>query len=148
MLLDPGHIHDAKSELDELLQQGNHPLIVEDEADFDFMFDFVMEQPPFLPWPLTAVSTQKMAERVNENQKIWQDITKNQGYDFKAMLKQIQAPTMIAWGKQDRVLNYKNAYVFQKLIPNAEVHLFENVGHAPMIEVPKQTADLIRNYCN
>ena len=110
------------------------------------MMAFVMEQPPFLPWPLNRVSKQKMVDRLHKNKKIWQDISGKHNYDFKAMITNIRAPTLIAWGKQDRVLNYQNAYVFNQLIPNSTVHLFDKVGHAPMIEIPQQLATVINQF--
>ncbi|XHR98488.1 alpha/beta hydrolase [Sphingomonas sp. DBB INV C78] len=51
-----------------------------------------------------------------------------------AYLPKIQAPTLIAWGRDDRVNPLDGALVPMRLIPNAELHVFPNCGHWAMIE--------------
>lgn len=146
ILLNPGHIYDHDSELAAYLEKGIHPLIIKTGKEFDFLVDFTMEAKPFLPWPITAVSAEKMANRYDKNQKIWKDITTDQQYDFKERIATTTVPTFILWGKQDRVINYRNSEVYKELIPHAEVKLLEGVGHAPMVEIPAQTASLIEGF--
>ncbi|PIE40878.1 MAG: alpha/beta hydrolase [Gammaproteobacteria bacterium] len=148
VLLNPGHITDIKSPMDLLREQGINLLIVENTEQFDKLVQFAMEQPPFLPWPLKDISIYKMAERKHKNEKVWIDISKNQNYNFKEEIKNIAAPTLIAWGKEDRTLNYKNAYIFDQLIPNSKIQIFEKIGHAPMIEAPEETAKAILDFFN
>ena len=56
------------------------------------------------------------------------------------------APTLILWGREDRVLNPDNASIFQQLIPAARLVLLDGIGHAPMIEAPDETARLCRTF--
>jgi len=51
-----------------------------------------------------------------------------------AYLPKITAPTLIAWGRDDRVNPLDGALVPMRLIPNAELHVFPNCGHWAMIE--------------
>jgi pimeloyl-ACP methyl ester carboxylesterase len=51
-----------------------------------------------------------------------------------AHLAQIQAPTLIAWGRDDRVSSMDRAFVAMRMIPNAELHVFPKCGHWAMIE--------------
>jgi pimeloyl-ACP methyl ester carboxylesterase len=51
-----------------------------------------------------------------------------------AHLASIQAPTLIAWGRDDRVSPLDRAFVAMRLIPRAELHVFPNCGHWAMIE--------------
>lgn len=147
ILLDPGFINDVKSEYDDYLSKGENPLIPQSVEDFPFLVDFVMENKPFSPFPITAVSAEKMVGRLEANKKIWHDIFESKhDYNFKDELTQIKAPTLVAWGRQDRVLSAGNAPIFKSLIPNSKIHIFENVGHAPMIEAPMQTAEVIRQF--
>ncbi len=149
ILLDPGFINDVKSEYDEYLSKGENPLIPKSVDDFPFLVDFVMENAPFSPFPITAVSAEKMVGRLEANKKIWIDIFESEhNYDFKNELTRIKAPTLVAWGRHDRVLSAGNAPIFKSLIPNSKIHIFENIGHAPMIEAPMQTADVIRQFTN
>jgi pimeloyl-ACP methyl ester carboxylesterase len=47
---------------------------------------------------------------------------------------------------EDRVINYRNADVFVERIPDARKVLLEGVGHAPMVEVPEESARLFREF--
>ena len=53
-------------------------------------------------------------------------------------LKNITVPVLIQWGKDDRWIPLANAFEFQKLIPNAELIIYDS-GHVPMEENPKET---------
>jgi pimeloyl-ACP methyl ester carboxylesterase len=49
-------------------------------------------------------------------------------------LARIKAPTLIAWGREDRVSTLDRALVPMRLIRNCELHVFPNCGHWTMIE--------------
>lgn len=49
-------------------------------------------------------------------------------------LSSIVAPTLITWGRDDRVSPMDIALLPMRLIPNAELHVFPNCGHWAMIE--------------
>ncbi len=51
-----------------------------------------------------------------------------------AHLGKIQAPTLITWGRDDRVTPMDIALLPMRLMPNAELHVFPNCGHWNMIE--------------
>lgn len=146
ILLNPAGIFDAKSEFDNHLAKGENPLIVENEDDFAFLVDFVMVKAPPIPWPLSAASTIMMRERKPQNDQIFVDLTGEHDFVFKDVITRISAPALIVWGKQDRVLNADNASEFQRLIPASKVTLLDNVGHVPMMEVPVDTAALVRDF--
>jgi pimeloyl-ACP methyl ester carboxylesterase len=51
-----------------------------------------------------------------------------------AMMHRIKAPTLITWGRDDRVSPLDMALLPMRTIPNAELHVFPNCGHWTMIE--------------
>lgn len=53
-------------------------------------------------------------------------------------LPSIQAPTLITWGRDDRVSPLDIALLPMRLIPNCELHVFPNCGHWAMIECKQQ----------
>ena len=57
-----------------------------------------------------------------------------------------QAPTLIMWGKEDRLVHYTGAYTYQAIIPHADVLLFDGVGHLPMVEIPIRTAKALQEF--
>jgi pimeloyl-ACP methyl ester carboxylesterase len=53
---------------------------------------------------------------------------------YWAMLHTVAAPTLLTWGRDDRVSPVDMAITAMRLIPHAELHVFPNCGHWVMIE--------------
>lgn len=55
-------------------------------------------------------------------------------------LKKITAPVLIQWGKEDRWIPLAKGYEFKKIIPKAELKIYDS-GHVPMEENPLETVE-------
>jgi pimeloyl-ACP methyl ester carboxylesterase len=62
---------------------------------------------------------------------------------YLAQWGSITAPSLIVWGRQDRVLPVRHATVAGKVIPNAQVHIFDACGHVPQIEKADEFNSLV-----
>ncbi|MEX3644691.1 alpha/beta fold hydrolase [Mycolicibacterium porcinum] len=51
-----------------------------------------------------------------------------------ARMHKVAAPTLLTWGRDDRVSPLDMALIPMRTIPNAELHVFPNCGHWAMIE--------------
>ncbi|TFV57837.1 alpha/beta fold hydrolase [Mycobacterium sp. PS03-16] len=51
-----------------------------------------------------------------------------------AQMHKVAAPTLLTWGRDDRVSPLDMALIPMRTIPNAELHVFPNCGHWAMIE--------------
>ena len=51
-----------------------------------------------------------------------------------AMMHRVTAPTLLTWGRDDRVSPLDMALIPMRTIPRAELHVFPNCGHWVMIE--------------
>jgi pimeloyl-ACP methyl ester carboxylesterase len=60
-------------------------------------------------------------------------------------LPQVQAPTLVVWGKQDKVLPVVYAEN-TKRIPDSSVHLFDNCGHFPQLECAETFNKLVTTF--
>lgn len=49
-------------------------------------------------------------------------------------MHKVKAPTLLTWGRDDRVSPLDMALIPMRTIPNAELHVFPNCGHWVMIE--------------
>ncbi len=58
----------------------------------------------------------------------------------------ITAPTLILFGKEDRLINPSAAQSFAERIARSEVVLMDGVGHLPMEEAPEATAAAITEF--
>lgn len=61
-------------------------------------------------------------------------------------LHTISAPTLIIWGRQDRVLPLKHAYIAREHIPNAKLHIIENCGHITNLECPGEFNNVVTRF--
>jgi pimeloyl-ACP methyl ester carboxylesterase len=80
------------------------------------------------------------------NRRAALSIFKNKFDQQTNRIKDIQQPTLILFGEKDQLINSDNAYLFQKDIKNSKVVILKNIGHVPMEEAPKATADLINDF--
>ncbi len=59
---------------------------------------------------------------------------------------EIKAPTLILFGKEDRIINASAAQSFQERLPESDLVLLEGIGHLPMEEDPDATAAAISDF--
>ena len=59
------------------------------------------------------------------------------GYDIRHRLEEIEVPTLIVWGRNDRVVPIPAALSYRERIgDNAELVIFDHCGHVPQMERP------------
>lgn len=145
---------DTPSEYFNMLADGSNPLIASDEESFDFRMGFTMSKPLFLPWPLRSALMRQTLAREEINTKIFIDMlaTKKQlaATSFEEQISETMTkhsiPTLIMWGEEDRILHVSAAAAFKNLIPHAQVHIFPEVGHLPMVEIPSESAEVYQKF--
>jgi pimeloyl-ACP methyl ester carboxylesterase len=59
------------------------------------------------------------------------------------LLARIHQPVAVIWGQRDRILPVSQATELKALLPQAELHLLPEVGHAPQEEAPEATAEIL-----
>lgn len=73
--------------------------------------------------------------------------TRSGGYgSFQQQLGQIQIPTLILWGRCDRILGTAAAEAFQQAISGSQLVWIEDCGHVPHLEQPQTTAAAILEF--
>lgn len=147
VLFNPAGIFEYDSELVALVMDGDNPLIPTQAGDFERLLDFAMEKKPFAPWPVYDIMEERAIANQDVNKVIFAAI-RDSGFepDFRQAITGIEAPVLVIWGMEDRVINYRNAEVFVQQIPNARKALLAGIGHAPMVEVPEESAQLFREF--
>lgn len=67
--------------------------------------------------------------------------TKSGGYgSFTNKIAAIQQPTLIIWGRQDKILGIKDAAKFERGITDSRLVWIDNCGHVPHLEKSEATA--------
>lgn len=73
--------------------------------------------------------------------------TKNGGYGYYGdRLANIQQPSLILWGANDKILGIKDANRFHQNLPDSQLVWIEKCGHVPHLEQPQITATAILNW--
>jgi pimeloyl-ACP methyl ester carboxylesterase len=68
-------------------------------------------------------------------------------YSYRERLPDIAVPVLIVWGRNDLLVPVADAYAYAELIGgNARVEVFEDTGHAPMVERPSRFNELLRGF--
>ncbi|MGI8726837.1 MAG: alpha/beta fold hydrolase [Solirubrobacterales bacterium] len=68
------------------------------------------------------------------------------GYDFRDRLERISDPTLIIWGRDDRIVPAVDASGYAEHLPEAELVIFDDCGHAPMLEHPVRFNRLLQTF--
>ena len=139
-LLDPGGVWSAPSSgLREIIvKTGENPLMARSKDEFAKIFAFVMADPPFIPRPMLNVIAQERIHNYELEKRIFKEITADSAEKYVTGLK---TPTLIVFGDKDRVINPATAEVLHKLMPRSEVIIMKGLGHLPMIEQPRKSAE-------
>lgn len=64
--------------------------------------------------------------------------------DLRPLLRKIQTPTDLFWGKQDRMTPFKDGLIMERSIQDASLHAFDGVRHGVHREKAKQIAKVIK----
>ena len=68
------------------------------------------------------------------------------GYDTRQRLPEIDIPTLVTWGLNDRVVPVEAALGYHRLIPSSRLELFERTGHLPQLERPGRWNPLVEQF--
>lgn len=63
-------------------------------------------------------------------------------------LSEINIPTLILHGAEDKILPVENAKILAEKIPTAQLHIFKNAGHGVIIQELKAWTNEILNFLN
>jgi pimeloyl-ACP methyl ester carboxylesterase len=66
--------------------------------------------------------------------------------DLIARYRSLNAPTLILWCRDDRILPFSDAGKFRETLPHAEVLLLDRCGHSPQEERPAETLQAIERF--
>ncbi len=65
-------------------------------------------------------------------------------HDTSARLPSLRTPTLVIHGTEDRMLPISNGRMIAGLVPDAQLEVYDGVGHLFFWEQPQRTAELVR----
>ena len=134
-------------EFSALLSEGEeNPLIPRDVAGFRETLTWAMAEPPWLPGFFVRIMGEKKAANAARMDKVWADLGEDPAMARGAELAAISTPALVIWGDQDRLLSNDNAAQFVEYLPHSQKLMLAGIGHAPMVEAPRETARALRAF--
>jgi len=97
-----------------------------------------------VPGVVLAAVAQQYVQRREELAEIYTDFTSSP--PMEPRLVDIRAPSLLLWGRQDRMIDVSSVPVWSKGIADLRVEIWEGLGHLPPIEKPGKTAALYREF--
>jgi abhydrolase domain-containing protein 6 len=120
---------------------GQNPMVeVRSKNDYVAMVRIGMSRPPYMPGFVLSTLARKYQARLPVNVKIGNDIAAD--LDQSALLPRVLCPVLIIWGRDDKVSHVSNAGLLRSSLRAAELHIFDGIGHVPMVEAPREVAAL------
>ena len=119
----------------------NNPLLVNKKEDFYQMYDFVMSKPPYIPKSVKAVFAQERIANEALESKILAQIVEDNVEERAKLIAEYNIPTLVVWGEEDKVIKPETVTLIKEIIPQSQVITMPKIGHVPMIEAVKQTAN-------
>lgn len=143
-LIDSAGVRFQPNAFTALLERGENPFATESLAKFDAFIAMTFEHPPFAPRRLRAAYAQRMAVRAELWNRIVREIKSPRSrYLLEPRLKRIQAPTLVLWCQRDQLIDVSAVEVFRRELPAANIEILDDCGHMPMMEQPRDTAELL-----
>ena len=127
--------------------QDYNPLVIANLADADRLVAMVVHKPPHIPARLKpALYRDALKYRDQLDGIFWIIASEMRDHPLNDRLGEVRVPTLILWGRHDRLIDVSCVPVLEAGIAGAQAQIFEHVGHVPMIEDPKATAAAIKGF--
>ena len=130
-----------KSELEIAIDAGENPLVATTLKEFDQLLDFIMHKripsPKFMMEAMLAVQIQnhELLDGI-----FWEIVDEALRNSLTDRLGEVSTPTLVIWGRHDRLIDVSCADVMADAMPDVRVVILEDIGHVPMIEAPVESA--------
>ncbi len=130
-----------KSELELAVAEGTNPLLASSMDDLDRLLKFIMHK----RIPVPNLIMRPMLEIFLRHHDFldgifWTIVEEALDNGVTDRLGDVTMPTLIIWGRHDRLIDVSCTEVMAAAIPDNRVVILEDVGHVPMIESPGVTA--------
>ncbi|MEN8778498.1 MAG: alpha/beta fold hydrolase [Glaciecola sp.] len=129
------------STLQTLAMNGRNPFFMDSPDQFDEFFKLTMAKPPYFPKSVKLFKANEYVKRKSELVHIYRDFF-NMEHVLDNKLTNIECPILMLWGGLDDIIHISCAKVWQDNTKAVSI-IWDDLGHMPMLEAPKQTADEI-----
>lgn len=144
-LLDPAGLPSPHpSEMRQMMAQGRNPFFIDSREAFYRFYPMTMASPPWMPGYVLDAVADDYIRRKPQLEVIFKE--SHPDVDPGPELKGVKLPTLLLWGKEDRLIDVSSVPVWQAALPHAQVAVWDGIGHMPMVERPAESAALYKTF--
>ena len=88
----------------------------------------------------------ELSSRAGNRQALGKRMEQFDSTAFSDRIGEIQQPTLVMWGKQDRLIPFSSAARFMTDIENATLMAWGHLGHVPHEEAPSETVRALQDF--
>ena len=118
---------------------GEFPLLVRTREEQVRKLELVFGKPRYVPHALIVDQSEAARKDFDLHSQILKAIRR--GAPIESRYAHLQTPALIVTGDQDRVVPPASVRTLARVFPNSQVRVMPGLGHIPMIEDPKTTAE-------
>lgn len=108
------------------------------------LLNYSMYKAPYMPEMIKDALLQEKCSRRDLEKVMYEDMYKD--VNLSDVVKSIDIPTLILWGEKDRMTHIDDATLFHESIEGSQLVILKEIGHVPILEDPKQTAEAIDTF--
>ncbi|MEN9866055.1 MAG: hypothetical protein RL748_1645 [Pseudomonadota bacterium] len=120
------------------LATGEMPLLVQTEAAFADLMRQTTHKTPFIPYSLRHVLAQRAMRDFALHTRIMGEFRDSPM--LEQQYSQLSTPALVVWGTRDLILHPDGAQATAALYSNCKVIMMPDLGHLPMLEAPRASA--------
>ncbi len=125
--------------------RGSNRLIMKVPEDIEALLSFVFLRRPFLPRFVKRALAFDYLRRRMIQERLFADLIADPQI-LERHFSMIKAPIQVIWGRYDKVIDVSCVETLRALKSEIAVHIFEDCGHFPIMEKPRETAALLINF--
>jgi pimeloyl-ACP methyl ester carboxylesterase len=121
-------------------------LLYRSRREFDELMTALFHRPPWIPGPIREFAVRQALRDFDIREKVLTDVFEGGTDLLDSRLGAIQAPTLILWGADDKIVDPSCVGVFTRGINNSRALVFERCGHIPIIEKWRESSRVYREF--
>jgi abhydrolase domain-containing protein 6 len=147
VLMSSAGVKFEENEFGRAVLAGRNPFEVSNRAELHRYLGIVFNDPPFVPWPADEAMVRKRRLDVPFEQKVLDSIGRGpEAFTLEAELPRIEAPVLLMWCRDDRVIDFSAADIFQRGLARSETVILTGCGHMPMMAQPGNVSTALRQF--
>ena len=125
---------------------GENLFLPYDREGFRLLLTHISHSPPRVPPPVADHFLHKIESRRVAFEKVFSDLLSLGMNPLRPRLPYIRCPTLIMWGRDDRIIDVSSVPILEKEIADSRSVIFDGIGHSLMSEVLQEVMDEYRRF--